>query len=415
VSASTYRIEISYGYWNVYQEVIAVSSGPFGCTLIFGILMLLTWIGHRYIEYFPKLIAKFVVWFAIGSMGDGFMIAVVDVATRNYSGDLFKLPNYYYKAESSTIAGYIVAVVVYIFFIVVNLMMFYNYIIYLHLNGRLQDIYARLLGDPKVFFIPGDNEISLRHLLWCYYNAIVNSQRIVVNKMNIINEYGENRPVTTLQTSEYLTDVSLSIKRTFVRDDNGCIKELTEKEISYLNAKEYLTLTQMLNKVSTNKSREYYEQIGGAEKLNAGLENIDAANPYVQEMNQFNMDLKSEKSVFNKFSLPKRLGTKMSSRPQRIHSGMKSGRSTMKSVAMSRKSGRRNSVRSKKSHGSGSNSIINKSKSLNKRSIKRRPTYIRRSSKMSLKKNITAQNLNNSELIDNSMKLKKIRTIKKIL
>ena len=118
-----YRVNIDYGYWNVYQEVISVSAGPLGCTLVFWILILLTWIGHRWIEYFPKSVAKFVVWFGFGTMGDGFMIAIVDTATRSYTGDFFKLPNYYEKAESSSIAGYIVVVVIYIFFVVVNLLL----------------------------------------------------------------------------------------------------------------------------------------------------------------------------------------------------------------------------------------------------------------------------------------------------
>ena len=161
-----YKMDIEYGYWNVYQEVVSVMSGPFGTTLFFCILIFLTWIGHRYVEYFPKILAKYVVWFGFGSMGDGILIAIVDTATRNKDGDFYKLPNYYDNSEDSPIAGYIVIFVIYIFFIILNILIFYNYIIYLHLNGRLQDIYARLSGDPKVFFIPHDNEISLRHLLW---------------------------------------------------------------------------------------------------------------------------------------------------------------------------------------------------------------------------------------------------------
>jgi hypothetical protein len=182
---------------------------------------LLSWIGHRYVEYFPKILAKYVVWFGFGSMGDSLLIAIVDTAARETEGDFYKLPNYYEKADDSPIAGYIVGITIYAFFVIVNIMIFYNYIIYIHLNGRLQDIYVRLLGDPRVFFIPHDNEISLRHLLWCYYTAIINSQRIVVNHIQIINDYGEQCTVSTLQTSNYITDVSLEIARTFVRDEIG--------------------------------------------------------------------------------------------------------------------------------------------------------------------------------------------------
>lgn len=30
-----WTVEIEYGYWNVYQEVVAVASGPFGTTVFF--------------------------------------------------------------------------------------------------------------------------------------------------------------------------------------------------------------------------------------------------------------------------------------------------------------------------------------------------------------------------------------------
>lgn len=220
-SIKLYRVNVVYGYWNVYQEVIAVISGPLGTTLFFLLLILLTYLGHTYVQYFPKHFAKFVVWFGFGSMGDGLLIAIVDTAAREEKGDFYKLPNYYEKAEDSPIAGYIVVCVVYIFFVVLNLLIFYNYIIYLHLNGRIRDIYIRLMGYPKAFFIPHDNELSLRHLLWCYYTAIVNSQRIVVNHVQIVNDYGEPCTVSTLQTSTYETSRSLEIARTFIRDEIG--------------------------------------------------------------------------------------------------------------------------------------------------------------------------------------------------
>jgi hypothetical protein len=34
-AVKTWTVQISYGYWNVYQEVVAVFSGPFGTTLVF--------------------------------------------------------------------------------------------------------------------------------------------------------------------------------------------------------------------------------------------------------------------------------------------------------------------------------------------------------------------------------------------
>jgi hypothetical protein len=307
--------------------------------------------------------AKFIVWFGFGSMGDGFLIAIVDTALRANEGDFYKLPNYYQNAESSPIAGYIVVIVIYVFFIVVNVLIFYNYIIYLHLNGRLQDIYARLQGDPKVFFLPHDNEISLRHLLWCYYTAINNSQRIVVNNIHIINDYGEPCTVSTLQTSNYITDVSLETSRTFIRDEIGCIKELTEKEISFLNVKESMALTLMLSKVPTNKSRDFYDKIGNAGERNLALIDIDAANPYASKTDgagSLKSSRKSNKSTARKMSISKRIPTAKSirSRLERSNTGM-SKRDDI---------GNRGSIKSRKSF------ISVESKMLKRKTMKRRQT-----------------------------------------
>ena len=46
VSIGWYRVDIVYSYWNPFQEVLAVFSGPLGVTLFFGILILITWISN---------------------------------------------------------------------------------------------------------------------------------------------------------------------------------------------------------------------------------------------------------------------------------------------------------------------------------------------------------------------------------
>ena len=54
--------------------------------------------------------------------------------------------------------------------LVLNCFLFYNYLIFMHMNGRLLDIYMRLTGTEEGF-LPGDNELSLKHMKWIYYKA----------------------------------------------------------------------------------------------------------------------------------------------------------------------------------------------------------------------------------------------------
>jgi len=110
------------------------------------------------------------------------MIMVVDIGTWEYTGEIFKLYNYYQTATNAGFAGIIITLIIYGFLFMLNLYIFYNYVIFHHMDGRLQDIYVWLIGIKWVFFIPNDNEMSLKHLLWAYYTAITNNFRIVVNK-----------------------------------------------------------------------------------------------------------------------------------------------------------------------------------------------------------------------------------------
>jgi hypothetical protein len=361
ISVSIYTVKLNYGYWNVYQEVVAVSSGVIGTTIVFCLLIFLTWIGHKFVDYYPKTFSKFVVWFGFGTLGDGVLCAIVDTASRNDIGDFYKLPNYYKDAEGSPIAGYIVVIMIYLFFIVLNLLIFYNYVVFLHLNGRMQDIYIRLLGDPKVFFCPEDNELSLRHLLWCYYTAIVNSQRIVVNNMTLDDDYGESKTLTTMQTSAYETTTSLEILRSFIRDEIGCIKELTEKEISYLNVKETLPLTQLLSKVPTSKSKIFYGK-GEVSLRNLALTNIDAANPYRNQV------MENEKSQRESVRTGKASYKRRNSLATKLRSSKDMPLRNRQSTMLSRKSSL--SKRSRKSKISRRNSLKSKRSNISKKSMK---------------------------------------------
>jgi len=60
---------------------------------------------------------------------------------------------------------------------------FYNYIVFVHLDGRLADIWSRISGKVKNFFIPFDNEVSFNYLRHLYQIGEINNNRIIVNKV----------------------------------------------------------------------------------------------------------------------------------------------------------------------------------------------------------------------------------------
>ncbi len=72
------------------------------------------------------------------------------------------------KASGSGFVGYFLTFVIQLGLLIINLFIFYNYIVFVHNDGRLADIYNRINGKVTDFFIPLDNEISFNYLRHLY-------------------------------------------------------------------------------------------------------------------------------------------------------------------------------------------------------------------------------------------------------
>lgn len=77
----------------------------------------------------------------------------------------------YEKNENNGVAGVLLTVVLTAILIAVSMFLFYNYVLYLHMNGRMLDVHNRLHGDDTHFFLPHDFEISVRTLRWILTKA----------------------------------------------------------------------------------------------------------------------------------------------------------------------------------------------------------------------------------------------------
>jgi hypothetical protein len=48
--------------------------------------------------------------------------------------------------------------------LVFNVFVYYNYIVFIHNDARISDIYLRISGKGRGYYIPLDNEISWNYL-----------------------------------------------------------------------------------------------------------------------------------------------------------------------------------------------------------------------------------------------------------
>ncbi len=84
---------------------------------------------------------------------------------------MFALYYYYSKYEGSGVVGVFMTIFIYAALLVLNAFIFYNYLVFLHMEGRLIDIYTRVTAETSQFFIPLDNEVSSRYLFWVITKA----------------------------------------------------------------------------------------------------------------------------------------------------------------------------------------------------------------------------------------------------
>lgn len=63
------------------------------------------------------------------------------------------------------------------------------------MNGRILDLYKRLSGSIKNFFIPHDNEISLNYLKWVIKRAKKKNYIVKSTKQYITDRKGELKEI----------------------------------------------------------------------------------------------------------------------------------------------------------------------------------------------------------------------------
>jgi len=121
------------------------------------------------------------------------------------------LYNYYQLSDNNGAIGVIITVLIYAGLLILNCFIFYNYLVFLHKEGRIIDIYARVNAETSNFFIPLDNEISSRYLRW------------IITKIQL-----ENRNAKTIED----TTKHISITYNDIQDPHiGYIKNITHVSI----------------------------------------------------------------------------------------------------------------------------------------------------------------------------------------
>lgn len=161
-----HRVELVYAPWEFYQDVFVVVAGAFSNTLVFIAMVAGSLLSRWCCGYYPKFWYKIVCWMGIYAVADPPLTFFFDTCSSAWDSDFYKFYNYFLKLEGNGLAGIFITV-----FVILSIMMFsgycfYRYMVFTYMDGRILDLYRRLSGTYKSFFIPHDNEISLKYLQW---------------------------------------------------------------------------------------------------------------------------------------------------------------------------------------------------------------------------------------------------------
>jgi hypothetical protein len=234
-----------------YFQVLMIFVGVATNVAIYGCLLAIVLSSKGLLHNFPYFISRLLLSFGMATFLDPVLIAVVDLGRHNWRGDVFKLYNLFNEAEGSGVIGAFITVVLYFGLMIASAILFYWYMLKIHMNGRMIDMHRRLISSEEAFDMPNDMELSVKTLRWILTKASTwtgiagQKRKVVINEYNTINneKIPSSSPADPQHNSFGLSELTLDktlhlsiftqslageleLHRHFLRQSSGAILEI---------------------------------------------------------------------------------------------------------------------------------------------------------------------------------------------
>lgn len=235
-------------------EIMVVVIGPLFNLAVMALLIGLSWVCRRLLGRFPDTGSRFVSAFSMGTVLDPVLVLLVDVVSENFNcaardvcatdfaseeclcaeGDAFKLYERFEREEGSGVVGIFLTLFLYGSLSTLAAFAFYHYMLHVHMNGRMVDVYRRLQSLDDTFFVPHDFECSVAEVRWvCAKAARWRGPRGSQRKVSVCN-YVISSPLdpnyreltTHLAVFTLQPDGTRRLYRHFIRMPDGTVLEL---------------------------------------------------------------------------------------------------------------------------------------------------------------------------------------------
>lgn len=230
------KLDYDAAVLQVRVELGVVLMGPamnIICFLIFaGVAAFSNW----WLDDFPDYACRAIATYGILSVLDPYLIAIVDclyLPSSYPEGDIFKLYDKFLKEEDSGITGIFMVVMSYGLLSAFQALFTFYYLLLVHMQGHMHDVYARLHGDQFAYFSPEDSEVSWREVQYaCRRAKEWRGAQGQLHRVQVVDYIHRDRhdtqweDCTTAVTIFELNSLGVrKVYRQFIRLPNGAILE----------------------------------------------------------------------------------------------------------------------------------------------------------------------------------------------
>jgi hypothetical protein len=160
-------------------EVGVVAIGPVANICLYIVMIGVGWMFFKFGGFLPEVVSKFFAAFGVATILDPALILLVDLCYGNYdcanysvecaadytagdcncfNGDSMKLWYRMEVEEGSGLTGVFIVLLLYTGTGLLAALLLYQYLIYVHRDGKILDQWRRVNGPNEQFFLPMDFE-----------------------------------------------------------------------------------------------------------------------------------------------------------------------------------------------------------------------------------------------------------------
>ncbi|XP_050826658.1 uncharacterized protein LOC103815122 isoform X3 [Serinus canaria] len=206
------------------EELAMVVVGPLTLNAGLLLMVLIRWGCQQLFDSFPPFLSKFIIAMGLWTVLDPLAVFVVDSFLGRFGNnvekpiaDAAKLSWVFLRAGESGVPGALITVMLYTILFMISSTVLYLYLLRLHSEGWLLDVFRRIHGEEGTFFVPLDLEISIQELSYIMKRAEqwrgINGERRVVAVSDYIWKDHASQPGGSsgdLQLQDEISDAAAS-------------------------------------------------------------------------------------------------------------------------------------------------------------------------------------------------------------